>query len=842
MSATLRHPRPQDHDRNGLSLTPRRVRPRAFRHLLSVAVVGWSVSVAAAASAQEIPAPEYVTYVPREQAAPVTQTDASARFRLFGDPGDPAYRDQSPRDGIDDARNARFLELAERFAPWLRRNAYGFPMDVRRFMTSAETFPLVIDEFNLARSRPVLLRSDSLDFARLGDAPCPAGAPPDDLSPDCRLRRLLAERGPQAPVAREPAGADSERVTVMYFNFPGESPATWAEQYEGKGDDTVDERYLGWAKAWVHPFIAEAGGQGADARYEFVLQYWFYYPTNDAGNAHEGDWEHLNVVVAPRAAVTRPLAAAEVERLLAGAVPDSDLVIRRVEYYFHHWVMPLDYSRPNVYAPRETWEREVESLEPTRRGEEGLWRDLRRNAYLDEAETRLNLHPFVFIGGAERGLSLVLSAPTRLGRSSHGSFPFPGLYKAIGPAGTGESIDHPWDAFRSPPAADAPESERLVRYDNPARLEILPDWERLTDLALADPAVRREWAWFLLPARLGYPATESPFAGVVRYAETGNLSIPPPIYSGGWNRLGDGAGFSLYQPHTVAGVFPADVQDTFQPSWGFLNLTLPTLSLLPPLDILFRALEPPVRTAIGQNHPTYFLSEDLPFRGIGIGGGATLFDPGDDFWRLLGLPELATPFLQKTVALTGSITGVGLLPVEQEFLSGWRGELSLHLGKHFVSTNGLGHGRAGMRVPLVFSDGSGTDEFTAELNFWEYTGSLRWNLATQTVEPFLMGGYGLSWYRLENATAFGEILGDGNSRWIRKPGLFENLLPNTWHIGAGIELLPVRSVGAVDLSLKASTALHIHDLGLETGDATTVFFQNATIKRWVFNIVGTVSY
>lgn len=36
----------------------------------------------------------------------------------------------------------------------------------------------------------------------------------------------------------------------------------------------------------------------------------------------------------------------------------------------------------------------------------------------------------------------------------------------------------------------------------------------------------------------------------------------------------------------------------------------------------------------------------------------------------------------------------------------------------------------------------------ANLQMWEYTGSLRYNLATEGFQPFIKAGYGLSWYRL----------------------------------------------------------------------------------------------
>jgi len=794
-----------------------------------------------AACGQEIPKPQYITYIPREQARAVARTDANVRFRVFGDPRSPGYRDTDPADGIDDTRNALFLRLAERFAPWMARNSYGFPMDARRIMSSRDTFPLILDHFDLAHTAPRLLASDSINVGRLQvDAPCPPDAPPANPQPDCRIRALLRERGPQAPVVLEPQGADSEPATIMYYNFPGDGPRSWADVYGAPGEvDDVGSQWVGWALAYMHPFVAAAAGPAGG--YDLVLQYWFFYPTNDAGNKHEGDWEHLNVVIAPRAMVTRPSSAEDIQAMLEGRTALDELVIRRVEYYFHHWVMLLDYSAPNVYAPRAEWERQALALPESRRGERIMWTTIRRHAYADRAETRLNLHPYVFIGGNDRGLAQILHAPTGLGRSSHGSYPFPGLYKAIGPGGTGESIDHPWSTFDDPPAPDAPETEPVVRFDNPSRLEILPDWEDVAERALVEPAIRARWSWLLLPALLGYPATESPFAGVVRYAETGNLSILPPIYSGGWNRAGDGAGYGYYQPHRLAGVFPADLQDSFRPSWGVANLTLPLLSVLPPFDLLIRTVETPVRAATASERPQYFRSEDLPFRGFALGGGAAMFDPGDDFWRLIGFPELATPFLQHVIALGGSIGSAGVGPPHQEYLVGWSGELSFYLGKRFASTNALSHGYSGL-TQEVFAAGSSQGNLTANLNFWEYTGSLRYNLLTNTFQPFVMAGYGLSWYRLEDVMAFGDTLGGGASRWVRKPGLFENLLPNTWHFGAGLEVIPFRAPSRVDLSLKASAARHSHDLGLSTGNATTLFFQDTHVSRWVFRLAASLNY
>jgi len=83
---------------------------------------------------QAIPKPEYVTYLPREIVLPVQATPANRQFHLFGDSEAPGYRDEAPRDGIDDTRERWLRALAVRFAPWMVRNSVDFPMDFRRFV------------------------------------------------------------------------------------------------------------------------------------------------------------------------------------------------------------------------------------------------------------------------------------------------------------------------------------------------------------------------------------------------------------------------------------------------------------------------------------------------------------------------------------------------------------------------------------------------------------------------------------------------------------------------------------------------------------------------------------
>ena len=787
------------------------------------------------ASSQAIPSPEYVTYLPRLPMRAVGQTAASAEFHLYGDHSAPGYRDVAPRNGIDDRRDSVLAGLGLQFAPWMVRNAYGFPADIRRLIRERGV-PLIHDQFDLARHDPVVLSSDTL---RLGEVPASSCA--DGIGPDCRLAALLREFGPQVPPQVEPLAPDRDRRDVLYLDTPGDGPKSWMEEYGLDGGFDVPPRYVGYAKTYLHPFVVEVTDSAStERRFEFALQYWFFYPTNDAGNVHEGDFEHINVVVAPRRSVDRPLDAATVTSLLDGTLDREELVIRRVEYYFHSWVFSIDYSRPNAYLPSGEWEKAVAATATEREGERALWKHIRRRAYLDDAETVVNRHPLVMIGGDGRGLNLLLRPPGSVGLSSHGSFPFPGLYKAVGPAGTGESIDQPTDLHRKAPAADAPETEKVIRYDNPARIELLPDWERLVPLAADEMQARWEWAWFLLPAYVGYPATVSPFAGVVRYADTGNLPPGPPIYNPGWNRLGGGAGYGVYAPQRLSSFFPFDVQDTYNARWGYWNATLPTLALLPPFDLLARLVVRPVRSLLGHDMPTYSRAEDLPSRRISIGGGASWFTPSGDFALLAGFPEIAVPLIQRANQVTGKpLQGYGLSEATFDPMTSWRAEVVFHLGDHFVSTNGLTHGRSVMHQELVFSEYP-DEPLYAELNFWEYTGSLRWNLATRRVQPFVNAGYGLSWYRLENYRAFGEDLGD--TRWVRQPSLFDNLLPNTWHIGGGVEVLPRYGYGRVNLGVKATANLHSHSLGLSTDDATKLFFQNTTIHRWVFSLVGTIGY
>ena len=72
---------------------------------------------------------------------------------------------------------------------------------------------------------------------------------------------------------------------------------------DGPGDDHTRDGISDWQRRW-----REAPGKTPTqyahifwlnrARGELVAQYWFFYPYNEWINHHEGDWEHINVVLA----------------------------------------------------------------------------------------------------------------------------------------------------------------------------------------------------------------------------------------------------------------------------------------------------------------------------------------------------------------------------------------------------------------------------------------------------------------------------------------------------------------------------------------------------------------
>jgi len=781
-----------------------------------------------AAGAAQVPKSEYLRYVPLRAQKIVRQTEASARLHLYGDPADPLYRDQAPRDGVDDARMRRLQALAVRFAPLLVRNTPLFPMSFKAFWKEP-SFPLHVDTWDISRAEAALVREEQIDFARLAQRPCAqaqavgAEADPREAwdSDDCRLLELLREFNPPAPASEQLTttviAPEREPFKVLYFDTPGDSEESWKQVYWPKGREKRRREWEGTQKAYAHPVISEVRGrQGELLGYELAIQYWLFYPVNDGGNNHEGDWEHLNVVVSPLSRVTDVLSAEQVEQLLSDTRPfdgDDPLVMRRVEYYFHQQVYLMDFSRPNAYRPLAEWEREAAALGESVEGERWIWQRIRQRAWRDAAQTQVNTRPVGWIGGDGLGLAQLIATPGGKDQDSHGTYPFRGLYRNVGPTAAGERVQRSFD-FEAYLSGREPLPDDVEDLARPERIEILPDWERVIDLVFEDPAVRREWAWMLLPIRFGYPAMESPGAGIIGHADTGNLAVFGPTYNPGWNRLGDADSFSAYEPHKLSWAIPLGVIDNFQPKAGFLNAPIALGLTIPPIDLIWRVAALPVRAAVGDRNPVFTPSKQLPSRAMSLEGGLTLMRGDEDLTLLLTNRDQFIQILVRAAAILppgGQL--VDLKPVVETATAPYF-TVSFHLGDRFTSENTLTNARSTAGWDIAASGVPGGIPIRGTLNLWEYHGVFRYNLSRSAFRPYLKLGYGLTWYRIENVSVAGDVLETPDSPWVRKPGFWHDLWPNTLVTGAGIDWTGVR-FGSASAGFKIGYTLAHHRIGFE---------------------------
>ncbi len=111
---------------------------------------------------------------------------------------------------------------------------------------------------------------------------------------------------------------------------------------------------------------------------EVVIQFWMFYPFNAFINRHEGDWEHINVV-------------------LDSQNPTTANIIR-IEYFFHHYV---------------------------------LSRNPQNEVIFDEGT-----HPVVFVGGSK-----TIWFPYWVGHGSHGSYPTYGHWTNVGALSLDEDVN-----------------------------------------------------------------------------------------------------------------------------------------------------------------------------------------------------------------------------------------------------------------------------------------------------------------------------------------------------------------------------------------------------------------
>lgn len=801
--------------------------------------------VTAGPAAAQIPQDQYLRYMPLRYPRIVRQTTANERFHLYGDTKDPAYRDADPVDGIDDARGRRLTALAVRFAPIMVRNSSQFPMDFRALYDMGP-FPIFLERWDIARADFSLVDSTTVDMAKLAGAPCPPGGNP--ANDDCRLQDLIARFGPErAPLEPEVAArAEQEIFSVMHFDLPGFDEKTWKEEYGPRNR----AKYIGAARTFVHPFIAEVPSPvSGSPSYELVLQYWFFYPANDGPNNHEGDWEHLNVVVSPLSQVHAPLNEAGIEALLSGTRPlegSDPVVLRRIEYYLHHFVTTLDFTSPNAYQPRADWQREVDGRQ-LQASQKRLVERVRGRAWRDAAESAINTRPIVWIGGDAIGIQNVLQMPGLKDRDGHASYPYRGYYKQIGAGGVGERVltaFDPLDYFANPNG----DWDQVEDYGTPERLALTPDWERVIEPVRTNPTARRDWSWMLLPLRFGYPASPSPAAGIVAHADTGNVSVVGPTYNDGWNRLGDSAGYEAYEVVETSWATPLSLTDSFFPRVGFLNAPIIYFMLKPPLDLIWRTVALPVRAAAGSRQPTFQPASAPAIRSVSLEVGPMVTDLNNDLAALFfSREQLKQIIALSAVQFPDDTSG---LRVEPHF--GWAVAPAYSLVFHLMPR------LSAESAFLSYSEWVGFDwafENAASIpvrgryHQTEYHGNTRFNILTGRFQPYVKIGSGITWFQLTDVNVNGVLLPDPDSPTFKPKSGWRSLGFNETVLGGGADWSRLR-LGRVWIGGKLSYTWIHNGLGFERDAdvenfpavATALAGQTYSVWRQQFRALATVGF
>jgi len=749
---------------------------------------------------QEITRENYVKYLPLCPLRIISETEASRNLRLYDAPFGHSYQDSCLEDGIDDNRYKILRLIVDRFSPKLFWNTpYSIPLDFRSVINNEITPLLHVDHWDLTKADPSLKESLSVNLALHDTSECKESGLQiigrtaflhysDRVvqhNEDCKLRALLEEFNPRNILLPIKLGPGDETLAVMYFDTPGKDEKSWKNYYKEIVSGKLSRKLEKYSKIYAHPFIhEELLDKKIDERYEFVIQYWLFYPFNDGGNNHEGDWEHLNVRITPKDKRNRLLNDRDIQEILDQKNTSiiENLVIKKVDYYFHHFVQILDYTFPDMYEQDSVkWNATIATLTTKRVAERRNWHRIRERLLLNEEE----MHPLGFIGGDNKGLDQLISKPGGTNRDSHGTYPFPGLYKMIGPLGASEEIRGTQNISKA-----LKDTTKYITYSRD-QIEIIPDWERILDLVLTKSSARKKWSWLVLPILWGFPASKSPAAGIVGNADTGNLAPVGPAYNTGWNHVGDCKGYYLYEPHELSAEFPLDWSDNFKNDWGFLNLTFPALAIFPPFDFLWRVAPlSAVRAFTGRKNPIFYPKEALPFRRIAINVGFYPFFGDKDFARLITtsenikIKELLTDQQFKSVTLehTGTFAykNIGL-------------QMNFFLAGNFTSENLFRYSVSDIRYTLENTKSKEGRTISGNLQLIEYAGSFRYNFLRGTFQPYFKLGYGYSKYRVTNLRIVGgpEL---GATDWFHTTKFWppwppKNWLPNTGHIGIGGEFL-----------------------------------------------------
>jgi hypothetical protein len=720
----------------------------------------------------------------------VSQTAASARLHLYGDAARAEYVDRNPRDGIDDARARTLHRIAVRFAPILRRNNFSRPRFFARVLDDRPV--LHLDTWYRGR----LVATDSIILSEAVTLDAQDGGPEEPYRSDSLLLALLRLHDPRRGQPRTvPAEGDS--AVVAFFDFPGEDQRTWRAAYRGAEDEGL----------YAHFFVHEDRASAADRRYTLVVQYWLFYPFNDSGNNHEGDWEHIAVHLTTReraAARDAALGEPELQRILDGRTVTDSLVIAKVEYYFHESVVVLPYQAEP--APPSTRLQELLHLHVWEQSD--YMEDVVRQR-MSHLGGRFASHPIGYIGGNNKGPDeLTHLWPRFLGsynRNSHGTYPFSGTWQGVGPLGATEQLAGA-AVPRLHPGADPSDAavplealfadDHFMAFDS-SEIALLPDWERVAELVLLWPDARREWSWLLLPVRWGFPASASPGGGAIAHVDVGQVAPEGPAFQSTWNRIAEESGFHVYRPRVLRALFsPMTPWDRLSSGWGFLNIPKTLLGFVPGWSVLLAQLGPWLTTpleALGAAPPKVFAPERPERRLSSMGIGVHRQFGGRAFAQLLpqpGEPSFGDAFRGVSPSF------VQVASLGRHDATGLRAWLSLHYGERFTVQNTLTHSTSRLAYSLLGADAQDLGRIEGKLDMTEITGGFRYKLMSTFGDAAQLSagaGWGWTWYDLHAVRST-----QGAFDYERRAGYGVTLLPsarwwpNTWYASASLELLAPR--------------------------------------------------
>lgn len=207
----------------------------------------------------------YIDFIRPDQHPPLVGA-ATAADSLWGRATESALG-----DGIAESRRAELEQIVHRFAPTI-------------VLPSADQVRV---GGRLYRLLPIdaAVYADTLRLDVVSTSPYRYTGPVD-----IPLRTLTLDSLRGLVRAGQRYESEPDNLATWYFDFPGRNPREWWKEYARLliGPDSAR-----WAQptVYAHPFT--------DHLRRFVIQYWYFYPFNDAVGNHEGDWEHVNVILSP---------------------------------------------------------------------------------------------------------------------------------------------------------------------------------------------------------------------------------------------------------------------------------------------------------------------------------------------------------------------------------------------------------------------------------------------------------------------------------------------------------------------------------------------------------------